>query len=203
MSLADITGKLLISAGSVTRLNTQEALEKAVEIIRDKYLQDITVTPPKARAFAAALALRQDDPNLALNILQLGSESHSINNINSAIRVMALAKLDKVHEAFQMLDSFHNQIGHEGETFKKPIRIYPECLNALNDMVKRNSDPEILEKFTEMKYNLREAGLINCVTLFKKLSHTLYSNPPNICKCELNEYFTSDRCTPVHKIKVL
>lgn len=76
-------------------------------------------------------------------------------------------------------------------------------LNALNDMVKRNSDPEILEKFTEMKYNLREAGLINCVTLFKKLSQTLYSNPPNICKCELNEYFTSDRCTPVHKIKVL
>ncbi|XP_063435729.1 uncharacterized protein LOC134716649 [Mytilus trossulus] len=143
-------------------LNTQEALEKAVEIIRDKYLQDITVTPPKARAFAAALALRQDDPNLALNILQLGSESHSINNINSAIR-----------------------------------------LNALNDMVKRNSDPEILEKFTEIKHNLRQAGLINCVTLFQKLSHTLYSNPPNKCKCVLNEYFTSDRCIPVHKIKVL
>ncbi|XP_076103766.1 uncharacterized protein LOC143072614 [Mytilus galloprovincialis] len=198
-----LTNHMTLVMAALYNLNTQEALEKAVEIIRDKYLQDITVTPPKARAFAAALALRQDDPNLALNILQLGSESHSINNINSAIRVMALAKLDKVYEAFQMLDSFHNQIGHEGETFKKPIRIYPECLNALNDMVKRNSDPEILEKFTEMKYNLREAGLINCVTLFQKLSQTLYSNPPNICKCELNEYFTSDRCTPVHKIKVL
>ncbi|CAC5360123.1 unnamed protein product [Mytilus coruscus] len=194
-----LTNHMTLVMAALYNLNTQEALEKAVEIIRDKYLQDITVTPPKARAFAAALALRQDDPDLALNILQLGSESHSINNINSAIRVMALAKLDKVHEAFQMLDSFHNQIGG---TYKKPIRIYPECLNALNDMVKRNSDPEILEKFTEMKNNLRQAGLINCVTLFQKLSHTLYSNPPNICKCELNGYFTSDRCTPVYKIKV-
>ncbi|XP_063434027.1 uncharacterized protein LOC134715637 isoform X4 [Mytilus trossulus] len=198
-----LTNHMTLVMAALYNLNTQEALEKAVEIIRDKYLQDITVTPPKALAFAAALALRQDDPNLALNIVQLGSESHSINNINSAIRVMALAKLDKIHEAFQMLDSFHNQKDMIDRTFKKPIRIYPECLNALNDMVKRNSDPEILEKFTEMKHNLREAGLMNCVTLFQKLSHTLYSNPPNICKCVLNEYFTSDRCIPKHKIKVL
>ncbi|CAG2210547.1 unnamed protein product [Mytilus edulis] len=54
-----LTNHMTLVMAALYNLNTQEALEKAVEIIRDKYLQDITVTPPKARAFAAALALRQ------------------------------------------------------------------------------------------------------------------------------------------------
>ncbi|XP_071168585.1 uncharacterized protein [Mytilus edulis] len=167
---ADIAFKLMEDR------NSQQALEKATELVQATYHNSKRITSPRTRAYAAALALNQNNPDLALEILKLSVESDFVQSLNTALKIIALSRLDQVDAAMELLDKYHVQTSI---TYDKPSKIFPDCIEALSEMVDRNDDPQIKQTFTDTKMDLEKAQLINNVSIFDKLCDTILNSRPD------------------------
>ncbi|XP_063433622.1 uncharacterized protein LOC134715399 [Mytilus trossulus] len=167
---------MTLAMAALYKMNSQQALEKATELVQATYHNSKRITSPRTRAYAAALALNKNNPDLALEILKLSVESDFVQSLNTALKIIALSRLDQVDAAMELLDKYHVQTSI---SYDKPSKIFPDCIEALSEMIDRNDDPQIKQTFTNTKMNLEKAQLINDVSIFDKLCDTILNSRPD------------------------
>ncbi|CAG2219748.1 PTCD2 [Mytilus edulis] len=116
---------MTLAMAALYKMNSQQALEKATELVQATYHNSKRITSPRTRAYAAALALNQNNPDLALEILKLSVESDFVQSLNTALKIIALSRLDQVDAAMELLDKYHVQTSI---SYDKPSKIFPDCV---------------------------------------------------------------------------
>lgn len=167
---------MTLAMAALYKMNSPQALEKATNLVQATYHNSKRITSPRTRAYAAALALNQNNPDLALEILKLSVESDFVQSLNMALKIIALSRLDQVYAAMELLDKYHVQTSI---SYDQPSKIFPDCIEALSKMVDRNDDPQIKQTFTDTKTDLEQAQLINDVSIFDKLCDTIHNSRPD------------------------
>ncbi|XP_052101027.1 pentatricopeptide repeat-containing protein 2, mitochondrial-like isoform X2 [Mytilus californianus] len=140
---------MTLALAALYKMNSPQALEKATNLVQVTYHNSKRITSPRTRAYAAALALNQ---------------------------IIALSRLDQVDAAMELLDKYHVQTSI---SYDNPSKIFPDCIEALSKMVDRNDDPQIKQTFTDTKTDLKQAQLVNDVSIFDKLCDTIHNSRPD------------------------
>ncbi|CAG7725175.1 unnamed protein product [Allacma fusca] len=150
----------VLALASCWKLNSLESYKYALQVLND--LTEIgSKTTLRGVTFVAALALQQNAPSVALEILSLVRSSNYFTVKN--LKIAALADLDRPEDAFHLLR-------HAVETSEDPVSekrstICKDVLEKLAAAVGRLRNKEISLEFERIQKAMSEVQLISNDTI--------------------------------------
>lgn len=147
---------VVLALGSCYKLNTPESYKYCINLL--KLAREVGANIlRKGITFASALALAQNDPKMAMEILALTPTLNFVTVKN--LRLMALSELDRLDDVFSALRSIVDQdipmqMKTEGE-------ITQDTIDKIEESIKRQGDKEIAHIFEQIHRALRDNNHIS------------------------------------------
>ncbi|KAJ6643162.1 Pentatricopeptide repeat-containing protein 2, mitochondrial [Pseudolycoriella hygida] len=139
--------------------NTPESFKFMKQLWAD--LRLVGHTPMRrAVTFAAALALKQNAPDVAMEIVVTAKQQHYVTVRN--IKVLAYTILGRVNDVMPILKAvlqFNDSVTQEKHTFCKDV------IDKVKETMGKCGDKELQQNFNKIEKYLRENGLISENTL--------------------------------------
>lgn len=158
-----------LAVAALYKLNSQESLQKVVNLFKGKFHDDEGFLSNRTRAFAAALALNQNEPELALDFIDVAEIKPSV--FNKSLKIIILSKLNRAHQALDLLVRM-TSVG----TVEQELFIFPDCLEALKEVVDKSEDTELTQIYEEKVEHLQTNGKIHKQSLFEALNENLMNS---------------------------
>uniref|UniRef100_A0A224Z5Q3 Pentatricopeptide repeat domain-containing protein 2 n=1 Tax=Rhipicephalus zambeziensis TaxID=60191 RepID=A0A224Z5Q3_9ACAR len=164
---------VVLALGACYKLNTRESYEYALKLIQDARSVGALVLR-KGLAFAAMLAVKHNEPKVAMELLALTAQLSYITVRN--IRMMALADLDRVDDVFLTLRSIiHQDVPVQSRTEQQ---VCQETVDKVDECLVRLGDKEKTHIFEQMKRALRESNHLCPQSLDELLCQPLLTRLP-------------------------
>ncbi|XP_063434574.1 pentatricopeptide repeat-containing protein 2, mitochondrial-like isoform X1 [Mytilus trossulus] len=158
-----------ITVAALYKLNSQESLQKVVNLLKGKLHDDEGFLSNRTRAFAAALALNQNETELALDFIDMSETNPSV--FNKSLKIIILSKLDRAHQALDLLVRM-TSVG----TVAQQLYIFPDCLEALKEAINKSEDMELAQTYEEKVEHLQTNGKLQKQSLFEALNENLMNS---------------------------
>ncbi|KAL3866335.1 hypothetical protein ACJMK2_043641 [Sinanodonta woodiana] len=143
------------------RMNTPEALKMCTESVAEVFESNKTLSP-RALAFAAILALKQNRPEVVMELFVRTSDM-SYNYVN--FKTIALCKLGRVDDAILILQSVvRTDAVHKMNIFTQ------DAVNTVEEAVNKTQNQELKLIFMRLSKSLKEGGLISPTPLEDRLN---------------------------------
>ncbi|XP_054721176.1 pentatricopeptide repeat-containing protein 2, mitochondrial-like isoform X2 [Uloborus diversus] len=151
---------MVLATGACYKMNTPETYQFATDLVTQAREARVPIIR-KALTFVIALALKQNRPDVALEIL---SSIDRFNNITgNNLKLMCFAGLDRVQDAFDILRRATDQ----DAPLQTRIRgeICQTSLDALQKSVDKINDKETSHIFEQLCRSLKESNSITSQTI--------------------------------------
>ncbi|XP_042909663.1 pentatricopeptide repeat-containing protein 2, mitochondrial isoform X2 [Parasteatoda tepidariorum] len=151
---------VVLATGACYKLNTPETFQRATELVTLAREARVPVLR-KALTFVVALALNQNKPDIALEILSSIDRYNNITGNN--LKLLAYAGLGRTQDAFSIL----RQITDQDAPIQSRIRgeVCQATLDAIEEAVKKVQDTETSHIFEQLSRSLKESNLISSQTI--------------------------------------
>lgn len=145
---------VVLVLASCYKLNTAESLKIALQLFRDAKEAGAIILR-KGVTFAVALALKQRQPNVALELLSLVNQPNYVTARN--LKIMALAELERVDEA---LDILRNCVADVPENNQIPNSITQQAVDFVRTAIARSQNKEQENQLRAIEVGLKKSGLL-------------------------------------------
>ncbi|CAD7077112.1 unnamed protein product [Hermetia illucens] len=146
---------VVLTMAACYKLNTPQSLEFALNLLRE--LRELNYVPMrKAAAFAAGLALRQNSPHVALEIVANQKDQQYITMRN--IKALAYAEMNRPEDALPILRSVlevDEPVGKGKRTFIRDV------VNKVGESIKKNNRKDLEADFVRIEKFLADQGHIS------------------------------------------
>ncbi|KFM72039.1 Pentatricopeptide repeat-containing protein 2, partial [Stegodyphus mimosarum] len=151
---------VVLTVGACYKLNTPETFQLATDIVTQAREAKVPVIR-KALSFVVALALNQGRPDVALEILSSIDRYNNITGNN--LKLLALAGLDRINDAFDIL----RRVTDQDSPVQARIRgeICQSTLDALQKSVDKLNDKETSHIFEQLCRSLKESNSVTNQTI--------------------------------------
>jgi hypothetical protein len=158
---------------SCHKLNTVQSYEYALDLLQK--MKQVGAEPVRrVVTYAAALALNQNAPNVALEILSLSGQSGVSNYVTIRnLRLQALADLGRPDDCMPIL---RQSIEYDSPTGEKRASIFQDVLEKIAKSVETLNNKDVTVEFERLQKALKEAGQIDSLPI----SSILESNIPAV-----------------------
>ncbi|KAK3609176.1 hypothetical protein CHS0354_013713 [Potamilus streckersoni] len=143
------------------KMNTPEALKMCTESITEAFEKHKTLSP-RALAFAAMLALKQNRPEIVMELIARISDL-SYNYVN--FKTIALCKLGRVDDAILILQSVVRT-----DAVNKMSIFTQDAVDEVEEAVNKTQNQELKLIFKRLAKSLKEGGLISPTPLEDRLN---------------------------------
>ncbi|XP_069163152.1 pentatricopeptide repeat-containing protein 2, mitochondrial isoform X1 [Procambarus clarkii] len=146
-----------IAVATLYKLNTQESLTKVLKLFEHAEEYGMFINR-RLIIFAAALALKQNHPHIALELLSKSTVTHiSV----CSIKVMALCEQDQVEVALPLLRSLIQIDLPNTSKPEKSFRILSEAVLAAETALEKTGKKDLIAEFERIKKSLQENNNIS------------------------------------------
>ncbi|CAG2116483.1 unnamed protein product, partial [Medioppia subpectinata] len=151
---------LLLYMASVYKINTPEVFDEALEVLR-KAREAGAVVSRKTICLFASLALNQNQPNTALEIMSLLTQTNYITVRN--LRLMALSDLNRFDDLFITLKVLLNR---DVPSLKATTgQILDETMNRIKSKMSESNDQNVVTEFQQIESGLVDGNHITTTSL--------------------------------------
>lgn len=145
---------VVLAFAACYKLNTPQSFEYCTKLWKD--LAEVGHIPMrKAATFAAGLALEQNSPQIALEILSTIKDQSYVSVRN--LKLITYAKLDRPDNAIPIL---RNSINVDEPVFKKRTFI-KKAIDELKQSIEKNAEKDLEVDFSKIEKTLIQNGQIN------------------------------------------
>jgi pentatricopeptide repeat domain-containing protein 2 len=145
----------VLALASCWKMNTLQSYEYALQVLND--LKEIGAeTTRRGVTFGAALAIEQNAPSVAVEILSLAKKPNYFTVKN--LKVAALADLGRPDDAFPIL---RHSIEYDDPAVERKPSFCKDVLQKLAASVDRVGNKEISLEFEKIQKALAEVGLVS------------------------------------------
>ncbi|XP_076338098.1 pentatricopeptide repeat-containing protein 2, mitochondrial-like [Tachypleus tridentatus] len=155
------------------KLNTTASYQHALNLVKQAREAGANIIR-KGVAFMAALAVNQNDPKTAMEILAITPQQNYITVKN--LRIITLAELDRLDDAFPILRSIVDQ--DVPKMIKTTNEISQTTMEKIQVAVERSGDKEMTHIFEQICRALKDGNHINPSSLDDLLCESVKSKPP-------------------------
>ncbi|XP_046403945.1 pentatricopeptide repeat-containing protein 2, mitochondrial-like [Ischnura elegans] len=163
---------VILAMAASYKLNTKEQLNYVMNVW--KKMLELGHTPVRrAITFAAALAVNQNSPHVAIEILSCTQQPNYVTVRN--LKIAALADLGRVEDAFPILRNVieTDVPDQKKQTFSKDV------LDKLKRSVEERADPDVVKEFKHLEKALMEGNHLSDSSLDEHLcSEITLANAP-------------------------
>jgi len=151
---------MVLATGACYKINTPETYKIAADLVTEARETKMEVIR-KALVFVVALALNQNHPDVALEVLCSIDRYNNITGNN--LKLLAFAGLDRIHDAFDVL----RRITDQDAPIQSKLRgeVCQMTLDALQKAVERVNDKESSHIFEQLCRSLKESNSITSQTI--------------------------------------
>jgi len=143
--------------GACYKLNTQESFDYAVKLLQGVREAGSGILR-KGVTFASALALNQNNPSLALEILALTAQDNYVTVKN--LRLIALAELDRLDNVISILNASVSR-----DDLERKTNILVEAMERIKSAITRNGKTEYLSEIDKLEKLLKDSNLLGTESL--------------------------------------
>ena len=164
---------LVLATAACYKINTPETFKIATDLITGAREDGVHILR-RALIFTVSLALNQNQPDIALEIL---SSIDRFNNITgNNLKLTAFAGLDRLQDAFDIL----RRVTDQDSPVQTRIRgeVCQSSLDALQKSVERVNDKETSHIFEQLTRSLRESNLVSSQTVDDLVCSPIEPRPP-------------------------
>ncbi|OQR72990.1 pentatricopeptide repeat-containing protein 2-like [Tropilaelaps mercedesae] len=168
---------VVLVLGACYQISTRESYDFALQLIREAR-QSGALVLRKGLTFTAALALKMDEPKIAMELLALTAQINYITVQN--LRLIALSHLDRYEDIFLVLRSIIHQYHHmrQGDS-----EICKDTIERIHANLAQKGDAERLQLFSQLQRALKEGNHISESTIDALLNRPMQhksqdTNPP-------------------------
>ncbi|GAB1600052.1 pentatricopeptide repeat-containing protein 2, mitochondrial-like [Argonauta hians] len=148
-----------LAFASYYALNTTESLQQSQNLLKECLNLKLQISN-RALCFAAMLALKQEKPAVALEMISLRNDDFQI--VLKNIRALCYTKLNRIEDTFPILRSI---LQHDSPYKNRQMKVFPEVLNVLHASAENQADPVFKQNLETMTVSLKTGGLISDVPL--------------------------------------
>ncbi|XP_036357135.1 pentatricopeptide repeat-containing protein 2, mitochondrial isoform X1 [Octopus sinensis] len=140
-------------------LNTAEALQNCQELLKACLNLKLQVSN-RALVFAAMLALKQEQPAIALEMISLRDDSFQF--VLKNLKALCYAKLNRIEDTLPILRSI---LQCDSPYRNRQLKVFPEVVNVIHSAAENHGDPVFKRTLETIELSLRTGGLISDVLL--------------------------------------
>ncbi|CAL1279070.1 unnamed protein product [Larinioides sclopetarius] len=151
---------VVLTTGACFKLNTPETYQLATDIVTQAREARVTILR-KALGFVVALSIKQNKPDVGLEILT--SIDRYNNTTANNMKLTALAQLDRLQDAFDIL----RRITDQDSPVQSRIRgqICQATLDTIQQAVDKAADKEMSHIFEQLCRSLKESNSVTNQTI--------------------------------------
>ncbi|GFW70602.1 pentatricopeptide repeat-containing protein 2, mitochondrial [Trichonephila clavipes] len=163
---------VVLTTGACYKLNTSESFQIATDLVTQAREARVNILR-KALAFVVALALRQNKPDIALEILSSIDRFNNASAIN--LKLEALGQLGRLHDAFDIL----RRVTDQDVPVQSRVRgeICQTTLDSIQKAVDSAADKELSHIFEQLCRSLKESNSITNQTVDDLVSLPIIPRP--------------------------
>ncbi|XP_003740333.1 pentatricopeptide repeat-containing protein 2, mitochondrial [Galendromus occidentalis] len=168
---------VVLVLGACYQLGTRGAYDFALKLVAEGRESGARILR-KGLTFTAALALKMQEPKVAMELLALTAQMNYISVRN--LRLIALSHMDLYEEIFLVLRSIVHQYHHLRHDHSG---ICPDTIDRIRENLEKKGDPERLQLFSQLQRALKEGNHISEDSLDEVLERPMEhksrdTNPP-------------------------
>ncbi|CAG2170684.1 unnamed protein product [Oppiella nova] len=151
---------LLLYIASAYKINSQESFDEALDVLK-KAREAGAAVSRKTVCLFAALALNQNQPNIALEVLSMITQTNYITVKN--LRLMALSDLKRFDDLFITLKLIINRDVPQNRTTREEIM--DETLQRIKSQISELDDNKLVTELAQIERGLIDGNLITSTPL--------------------------------------
>ncbi|XP_064609041.1 pentatricopeptide repeat-containing protein 2, mitochondrial-like isoform X2 [Liolophura sinensis] len=160
-----------LALASCYQMNSQESFERMMEIFVGCRERGAMLTQ-RSVSFASLLALRQNRPDVSMELLVMKNEEKFVTNQN--LKAITLAHLGRYEEAIQILkNTLQRDIPQE---FQRGNKIFSDTARELQKSVESSNDPNLIRQLQTVIQRLASGGHISEQTLHDFITKPIVKN---------------------------
>lgn len=163
---------MIIMSAACYKLNTSESLQRIIKVLQNAKEADALILR-KVITFAAGLALKQNQPIQALEILSLTKQENYFTIKN--LKVIALVQLDRIDDALMIIRRALQRDVPDAN--KKTTDFSEETIAIVKDALEQADNKELLLEFQRMEQVLKDYQYLTKETIDETLCAPILQRP--------------------------